>query len=495
MTCQLIWYRSDLRTRDHAPLFCAAAMDQPLIAVYVFDPRDYGNSPHGFPRMGRKRAQFLLEAVGDLRRRLRQLGGDLIVRSGHTEDVIAGCLSEFPVQSIHAHNASGTDEEERLAAVSEIAQQHNASLKLYEGETLYHPDDLPLAVSETPELFSKFRRQVEHASTIREPLDEPNRVSPPPLEIDPGTIPSLQRLFGSLDPSNSEATEDPNDPQFEGGQAAAWHRIEAYIWEADRLRVYKETRNGMLERDDSSKLSPWLAHGCVSPRSIAAEIRRYEDERLANDSTYWLLFELMWRDYFHFILRKHRHRLFRASGLQGIALPWRNDEVSFSAWCEGCTGYPLVDANMVELQRTGFMSNRGRQNVASFLTKNLGIDWRLGAEYFESRLIDHDVASNWGNWNYAAGVGNDARGFRFFHIIKQAKKYDPDGAYVKHWVPSLSPVSECEVHTPWEMSPARQAELGCVLGRDYPAPIVDLIESAEHHERLYRQAIAHGRKR
>jgi deoxyribodipyrimidine photo-lyase len=159
--------------------------------------------------------------------------------------------------------------------------------------------------------------------------------------------------------------------------------------------------------------------------------RRYEIERIRNESTYWLTFELLWRDYFQLIALKHGAKLFAAAGMQGIAVPWRRDAVAFERWCTGQTGIPLVDANLRELLATGFMSNRGRQIVGSFLTKNLGLDWRWGAEWFESRLIDYDVASNQGNWCYAAGVGNDARGFRYFDVAIQAAKYDQCGDYVK----------------------------------------------------------------
>ncbi len=149
------------------------------------------------------------------------------------------------------------------------------------------------------------------------------------------------------------------------------------------------------------------------------------------------MFELRWRDYFRFVALKYDDALFRPSGIQGIEIPWEHDWDRFERWQKGETGFPLVDANMRELAATGFMSNRGRQNVASFLTKNLGIDWRMGAEWFESRLVDYDVCSNYGNWNYTAGVGNDARGFRYFNIPKQSKDYDAKGHYVKHWLPQL----------------------------------------------------------
>jgi deoxyribodipyrimidine photo-lyase len=223
---------------------------------------------------------------------------------------------------------------------------------------------------------------------------------------------------------------------------------------------------------------------------VYAEVQRYERERVKNDSTYWLIFELLWRDYFHLIALKHGARLYRASGLQGLQLPWRNDVALFDCWRAGQTGYPLVDANMRELAQTGFMSNRGRQNVGSFLTKNLGLDWRMGAEYFEAQLLDYDVASNWGNWNYVAGVGNDARGFRFFNIHKQAQDYDPNGDYMRHWLPELARVPGAKVHRPELLNTDEQVRFGVRINHDYPAPVVDLFASAKRNQAAYDAAAA-----
>jgi deoxyribodipyrimidine photo-lyase len=184
--------------------------------------------------------------------------------------------------------------------------------------------------------------------------------------------------------------------------------------------------------------------------------------------------------------------------LQGLNIAWKEDWEQFQKWQEGKTGFPLVDANMRELAKTGFMSNRGRQNVASFLTKNLGINWQIGAEWFESLLIDYDVCSNWGNWNYTAGVGNDARGFRYFNIPKQSQDYDPQGKYVKHWLPELAKVPPAKVHSPWKLLPAEQSRFKVKLGEDYPEPMVNLQQSVRENERIYHAAFrgsAKGKKR
>ncbi len=275
--------------------------------------------------------------------------------------------------------------------------------------------------------------------------------------------------------------------QFRGGETVGLARLNHYFWEQDCLKDYKLTRNGMLGANYSSKFSPWLALGCLSPRFIYKQVKEYEAKRVKNDSTYWLIFELLWRDFFRFICAKHGNKIFRKSGLQGINIPWQEDWEKFRLWQEGKTGFPLVDANMRELAVTGFMSNRGRQNVASFLTKNLGINWQMGAEWFESLLIDYDVCSNWGNWNYTAGVGNDARGFRYFNIAKQSRDYDPQGEYIRHWLPELASIPEDKINEPWRLSGEEQERLGVRVGLDYPRPIVDFFESVKANEKIFQR--------
>lgn len=224
---------------------------------------------------------------------------------------------------------------------------------------------------------------------------------------------------------------------FLGGETAALGRVEEHFWKKDLIKIYKEIRNGMLGPDYSTKFSPWLATGCLSARYIYDEVRRYEKERLANDSTYWVLFELIWRDYFRFLSIKYGNSIFHLGGPRKVVSNWSQNRAFFEAWRDGHTGYPLIDANMKELCTTGFMSNRGRQIVCSFLVRDMGIDWRMGAEWFETCLLDYDPCSNYGNWTYGAGVGNDPREDRYFSIPKQAQNYDPDGEYVSYWLPEL----------------------------------------------------------
>ena len=478
----LVWHRCDLRVTDHAPLAHAAEDGAEVIALYVFDERQFGATPAGFPKTGAFRARFLIESVGALRKAYRAHGAALVVRRGRPEEVLPALVEELGIGAVHFHTYPAHEELAVERAV--VARLPTVACHGVWGHTLHAPEDLPFEVSALPEIFTQFRKRVEAASAVREPLPPPQQgLRPVTQEIALGEIPSLEDL-GLVAPQPDPRAVLP----FEGGEAEAAARLHRYVWEQDLLKTYKETRNGMIGADYSSKLSPWLSLGCLTPRQVFGEVKRYERERVANGSTYWLTFELLWRDYFAFITAKHGTRLFRRSGLRGIELPWKHDHARFDLWCRGETGFPLVDANMRELRATGFMSNRGRQNVGSFLTKNLGIDWRWGAEWFESLLVDYDVASNWGNWNYTAGVGNDARGFRYFNILKQSRDYDLDGAYVKLWLPELAAVPADRVHEPSTLTSADQTRFAVRIGVDYPRPVVDLFESARANKELYDAA-------
>ena len=224
---------------------------------------------------------------------------------------------------------------------------------------------------------------------------------------------------------------------FQGGVEAGQKRAQKWIWESHNIFTYKITRNQLRGADFSSRFSPWLSLGCLSSREIFWEVKKYESKYSANESTYWLIFELLWRDFFQFLARVHGPKIFHRKGLhpeRSLTVEPADAESLFSNWKMGTTMDPFINANMNELRLTGWMSNRGRQNVASYLINNLGLDWRRGAQWFEEQLIDYDPCSNYGNWLYLAGYGNDPRTNRCFNITKQAGLYDPTGSYQKDWI-------------------------------------------------------------
>jgi len=480
----IVWFRNDLRLHDPRPLVEAASHAAHVTLVYCFDPRQLTPTSAGTPRLGAHRGLFLLQSLHALRDSLRRLGNELLVHTGWPEVVIPTLAQQLGASVVSFHREATSEEVAVEDALQKALRATAVRCAAHWGHTIYDPNHLPFAVSETPEVFTSFRTAVEKQTKTAEPLPAPAWLPPPKTTSEPSTMVSLCDLGLRLPPTDARTNR-----HFVGGEAAGLEQLDDFLWRSDRVLHYRETRNGMLRPQDSSMLSPWLAHGCLSPRHVLTELRRYEAQQGDNESTLSFFLELLWRDYFRWIAKKHGARLFQLSGLRGLRLPWKCNAEPFDRWRQGRTGYPIIDACMQELAVTGFLSNRGRQIVASFLTKNLGIDWRWGASWFESTLIDYDPCSNWGNWNYAAGVGNDPRGFRYFNVLKQSSDYDPNGTYVRHWLPVLQALPEDDIHEPWMLTPIEQTRYGVHIGSDYPAPMVSLDSSVEEQRRIYEQAL------
>ncbi len=446
-------------------------MADEVIPIYIFDDRVFKGRTRwfDFPKTGKFRAKFTIEAVEDLREQLRKRGSELVVRVGKPEDVLFELAREVRSSWIFCNRERMTEELAVQNALEKKLWTIGQEINYVRGKMLYYTADLPFPVTHTPDIFTHFRKEVERFVPVRDPLDVPQRIPPFTSDIAPGLIPSLAD-FGHDDVVlDSRAVLN-----FVCVETAGLERLRYYLWETDHIKQYKETRNGLLGGDYSSKFSPWLSVGCLSPKMIYQELKRYEAERGANKSTYWLFFELLWRDFFRLMGKKYEEKIFLQGGTKdeppaGLRNNWKN----FRPWLEGETGVPFIDANMRELNLTGFMSNRGRQNVASFLVKDLQVNWQMGAEYFESMLIDYDVTSNWGNWNYVAGVGSDPREDRYFNIVKQARRYDPKGAYVRHWIPEIADLPDEFIHVPDQMQFAEQEEHQVKIGNNYPRAIVE----------------------
>jgi deoxyribodipyrimidine photo-lyase len=465
MTTALVWFRDDLRVTDNATLADAVDAADVVVPVYVFDPRKRGETQYGTEKRGPHRTQFRRESVRDLRVSLQDSGGSLFVRHGRPEVLLPDLAERTGAEAVYAQTKPAVEELEREQAVGD-ALPPGVSFERRWTHTLYHVEDLPTACDQIDDTFTPWRQEVERDGTVRDLVSTPDTLRTP--DLDPGAIPAQSELDAPEPPADDRAVVS-----FDGGESAGKRRLREYIWTGDHLRAYKQTRNELLGANYSSKFSPWLAAGCLSPRWIHDEVQRYEDERVANEDTYWLTFELLWRDFFQFQFRKHGADFFTPTGIRDVDKRWDRDRESFRRWADGATGVPFVDANMRELNRTGYMSNRGRQNVASFLADVLGVDWRWGAAYFESRLVDYDVASNWGNWAYQAGVGNDSRD-NYFNVLSQAERYDGEATYVTTWLPELEGLSPAVAHRPWRMSEEEQTEHGLELGVDYPRPMIDI---------------------
>ena len=426
----VVWFKTDLRLHDNETLVKAIAQGDSIIPVYCFDEAHFSKSEYGFQKTGSFRAKFLFESLTDLDNNLRKLGSGLVVMKGKPEVEILKIVSQFKASKVVAKREVAFEERQTESKVQEALFKVKCEFQTFSTSTLYHAEDLPFSIKDIPDVFTNFRKKTEKDAVIRPSFESPSSIKSPIIE--PIKLPTLEELgltFTKIDSRTAIV--------FEGGESKAIQRLNHYFFESKCISNYKETRNGLIGTDYSSKFSAWLALGCISPRFIYRELQKYETEFGANDSTYWLVFELLWRDYFRFMMKKHQSNFFKQSGIKNNKLKLFSDNVQkLQNWIEGKTGIDFVDANMIELKLTGFMSNRGRQNVASYLCNDLKLDWRLGAAYFEEQLIDYDVCSNWGNWAYLAAVGNDPRDNRYFNIEKQAQTYDKNKKYRNLWLNS-----------------------------------------------------------
>ncbi|WP_369993689.1 DASH family cryptochrome [Winogradskyella sp.] len=421
----LIWFRNDLRTIDNSVLSEATKNGGSVIGLYCFDPREFTTDKFGFKKTAKFRTKFLIETIQDLIIQLSKLNIDLLVFNDLPEHVIPQICETYNITDIYLQEEWTQEEVDIENAVKSKTGQ--ISWHSFYNQFLYHPEDINFDISKTPQVFTVFRKKLEKYIEIRngvvaEALPISNRIE------NNTTIPALSDL-GFEDFKTHVNSAFP----FKGGETEAQNRLNEYFFETKKLGFYKKTRNGLVGVDYSSKFSPWLANGSISVRTIYWKIKQFEKEHYKNQSTYWLIFELIWRDYFKYVSMKHGNQIFKLEGILNKHYDWSNNQNLVSKWINGETQDDFVNANMIEINETGWMSNRGRQNVASYFAKELQLDWRIGAAYFESMLMDYDVHSNYGNWMYVAGVGNDPRD-RKFNTKLQAERYDANGKFRRLWL-------------------------------------------------------------
>jgi len=450
----IVWFRQDLRLHDNEALSEALKHADEVIPVYVFDERVFRGTTRwfGFPKTGKFRAKFILESVRDLRAQLRGLDSELYVRVGKPEEEIFRIARQCRTSWVYCNRERTQEEVWVQDALERNLWSIGQELRFNRGKMLFHTADLPFPVTHTPDTFSQFRKEVEREVNIREPIPAPGQKFPLlTCHLESGDIPLLE------DFDHDPFRRDPRVAlDFKGGEREALKRLRYFFRETDLPSAYNDTRNGLIGGDYSTKFSPWLAQGCLSPKMIWRELKRYEEKNGRNKSTYCLALQLIWRDFFRLQAKKHGDSIFLKGGTHGKPVPGlRNDRELLEKWIEGRTGAPFVDANMKEIAATGYMSNRGRQVVGSFLVKDLKVNWQMGAEYFESILIDYDPASNWGNWNHIAGVGCDPREDYPLNHAAQAQRYDPKEEYVNLWLPEPAEDENGEKqftqisHPPW----------------------------------------------
>ncbi|MFI8378702.1 DASH family cryptochrome [Leeuwenhoekiella sp. NPDC079379] len=424
----LIWFKNDLRTIDHTGLSLASKTKKTTIAIYCFDPKQFKKDRFGFKKTEKYRAQFLIETVSELRENLQKLNITLFVYNEEPKIAIPKLVKNYQVGRIYFQKEWTFEERNTIEDVKINCPDDVLYIENFD-QFLWHPEDLPYSdYSEIPKVFTNFRKYCEKQVNVRPPLNKLDAFPAENLISQSTQISSLHDL-GLSEFKIDKRTAFP----FKGGENQANLRLQEYFWDTKKLQYYKKTRNGLVGKDYSSKLSAWLANGSVSARMIYWEVQQFEKNETKNDSTYWLIFELIWRDFFKYVSLKHGDKIFKIGGILNANYDWDTNEHTRKNWINGTTKYDFVNANMLELSNTGWMSNRGRQNVASFWAKESKQDWRIGAAYFESLLIDYDVHSNYGNWIYNSGVGNDPRD-RIFNIKSQAERYDESGTFTRLWL-------------------------------------------------------------
>lgn len=414
----LYWFTQDLRIHDNHAL--KAAQDSScLLCIYIVDPRWFENKRWQHASMGVHRWLFVQECLSDLAQKLQTLGQRLHIYYGKPEDIIPKLCHTYDLDHLLCARMAGSYEQATVKAIDDSLP--SVTVERIDHYTLFESSNLPVLLEEWPASYTPFRKIAEPVAT-KNVLAAPDSLPPMPTSF---AAPSIQR-------PNWVPAPAPSHCAFRGGETEALQHLNAYFFSKLPLD-YKNVRNALDGWDNSSKFSPWLNQGCLSARQVKSALEQYENENGSNESTRWLYVELLWREYFQWSHHKIGVKLFRFRGVTKKGPLTSYYAERYQKWCAGQTPYALVNACMKELKATGYLSNRGRQIVASCLVNELSIDWRYGAAWFEHQLVDFDVAANWGNWQYIAGVGADPRGGRHFNLEKQTSLYDPEGEYRKKW--------------------------------------------------------------
>jgi deoxyribodipyrimidine photo-lyase len=428
----LVWFRNDLRIHDNEILLEAVRKADKVLPVYCFDPYYFGKNHSGNSKTGNLRARFLLESVADLRKNLRNIGSELIIRVGNPAEILPQLAEQYHINEVYHHREVAYEETGISELVETALWKIKLNLKHFIGHTLYHKEDLPFPIKDIPDSFAVFKKKVERDSTVRPCIGTPETICTPDIS-EAGELPTLRDL--GLD----EPVDDPRATTvFTGGETAALNQLEHFFIYNDHVGSHKNARNTPVN-DHSSKLSPWIALGCISLRQVYWEVIKHQHSNNTQNANL-LLLDLLWRDYFRFMFKKHGQKFIAAKNSEDEALlqAVHQDEF-FEDWKNGETGVPLVDAIMHELNATGYINNFSRQVVATFLINELKIDWTKGAAYFEEKLIDYSPASNWGNWAFIAGV-NDARESRYVIAAKPAIELETKSDFIGTWLPSLKDI-------------------------------------------------------
>jgi deoxyribodipyrimidine photo-lyase len=457
----LVWFRSDLRLADNPALRAAAASERPLIAVYVLDDDNAGDWKRG----GASR-WWLHHSLDALAQSLEQRGGRLVLKRGKADIIIPELVDETGAQAVYWNRAYEPWAIARDKALKSALSDAGVTARSFKGALIVEPWEIATKQGNPYKVFTPFWKAIKAGHAPAEPVGVPDRL-----------------IFA--DPPEGDALADwgltPDKPDWSGGlqeswtpgEAAAYGRLGAFIRQG--MDGYDSARDKPAETG-TSRLSPHLHFGEISPRQIWHAIRQSPLGQSEDADSF--LSEIAWREFSHNLLYHfpdfpHANFQSRFDGFD-----WTGTQAEYEAWTKGLTGYPIVDAGMRQLWRTGWMHNRVRMIAASFLIKDLLIDWRRGEAWFWDTLVDADLANNAAGWQWVAGSGADAAPyFRIFNPVSQGEKFDPNGDYVRKYVPELAKLPRRVIHAPWTADRATLAQAGVTLGKDYPKPIVDHAEA------------------
>jgi deoxyribodipyrimidine photo-lyase len=505
----ILWFRNDLRVQDNSILNYTIEMIKEAkldfiipFFCYDIDQLDGFSREAKIERCGPIRRNFIIECVDNLKFNLSKLlKSNLFISYGKPEleiakliDILNASDKSIKLVTVISSKEVVTDEITIENSLRRLLLERNITLNLVWDLTMIHLDDIPYNLTrDTLTFFTKSAVIDKDGNyNVRPPVLLPQNYSLPTYDPTKKTCWKENLISKSIvEPQNKNKSAVLN---LKGGEDEAIKRLEHYFFILKGLKNYKQTRNGLIGVDYSSKLSLWLAYGCISARFIYSKIKLFEKNNGSNNSTRQFSHFFLFRDYLKYYSYCYGRKIFFlnsnlvddledyndllevSSSFSALSIyekkKWNNDRNAFEKWCKGETGYPFIDANMKELNETGYMSNRGRQNVASFLAKDMEFDWRWGAEYFEKTLIDFDCAINWYMWRWCSGVGDGLSTEWHFNNVKQAYDYDFNGDYVRMWLPQLENVPIEYIHSPFRMSMTDQRRYKCVIGKDYPPPII-----------------------
>lgn len=476
MRNSLVWFRRDLRTDDHAALHHALLSSHRVFAVFVFDTDILaGLAPDD------RRVQFIHASLAELDARLRSMGGYLIVRHGRAADDIPRLAAELDAESVFANHDYEPQAIRRDRAVLDALRRAGRSLQTFKDQVVFERDEVLTKTGGPFSVFTPYKN-----AWLKRLAAEPQALEAWETAAHAGTL-APAPAGHALPTLEDLGFRAPTSTLPAAGMTGAEQLLAAFT---ERMARYDHDRD-YPALDATSRLSLHLRFGTISVRRLVRLLRARIDAAPGDPGAPVWLSELIWREFYMMILARHPRVVTENFKPAFDALAWeegKDADALFAAWCDGRTGYPLVDAAMLQLNRTGFMHNRLRMVTASFLTKDLGIDWRRGEAYFAAKLDDYELSSNNGGWQWAASTGCDAQPwFRIFNPVTQSKRFDPDGAFIRQWLPALAKLDKAAIHAPWLAKEAALEKAGVVLGKDYPLPVVD-------HEQARARTLARFKK-